>query len=214
LDEVVYILEIVGTIAFAVSGAVVAIKKEMDIFGVVFIAITTAVGGGIFRDLLIGQLPPVAFVHYEYVFAAIVTALGIFLFAFVRRDINHHQHWAAIDRVNNIFDALGLGAFTVIGMNRAIVAGFGDNIFLVIFLGMITGIGGGILRDTLVRDIPFVLTEKVYAVASLMGAICYYIFYWMGINLVVAALVGIAVIFAIRMASSKFRWHLPRVRLQ
>jgi uncharacterized membrane protein YeiH len=212
LDELVYILEIIGTIAFAVSGAVVAIKKETDIFGVVFI--TTAVGGGIFRDLLIGQLPPVAFVHYEYVFAATVTALGIFMFAFLRRDKNHHQHWEAIDRVNNIFDALGLGAFTVIGMNRAIVAGLGDNVFLVIFLGMITGIGGGILRDTLVRDIPFVLTERVYAVASLFGAICYYILYWQGINLVVAALVGIAVIFAIRMASSKFRWHLPRVRLQ
>jgi uncharacterized membrane protein YeiH len=214
LDELVYLLEIVGTIAFAVSGAVVAIKKETDVFGVVFIAITTAVGGGIFRDLLIGELPPVAFVHYEYVFAATVTALGIFLFAFIRRDKNHHQHWAAIDRVNNIFDALGLGAFTVIGMNRAIVAGLGDNVFLVIFLGMITGIGGGIIRDTLVRDIPFVLTERVYAVASLFGAIFYYILYWQGINLVVAALVGIAVIFAIRMASSKFRWHLPRVRLQ
>jgi uncharacterized membrane protein YeiH len=90
----------------------------------------------------------------------------------------------------------------------------GDNVFLVIFLGMITGIGGGILRDTLVRDIPFVLTERVYAVASLLGAICYYVLYWQGINLVLAALVGIAVIFAIRMASSKFRWHLPRVRLQ
>ena len=164
--------------------------------------------------MLIGELPPVAFVHYEYVFAATVTAIGIFLFAFIRRDKNHHQHWAAIDRVNNIFDALGLGAFTVIGMNRAIVAGLGDNVFLVIFLGMITGIGGGILRDTLVRDIPFVLTERVYAVASLTGAICYYLLYWMGVNLVVAALVGIAVIFAIRMASSKFRWHLPRVRLQ
>jgi uncharacterized membrane protein YeiH len=214
LDELVYILELIGTAAFAVSGAVVAIKKETDVFGVVFIAITTAVGGGIFRDLLIGELPPVAFVNYEYVFVAAVTALGIFLFAYFRRDKNHHQHWATIDRFNNVFDALGLGAFTVIGMNRAILADLGDNVFLVVFLGMITGIGGGILRDTLVRDIPFVLTERVYAVASLFGAICYYILYWQGINLVVAALVGIAVIFAIRMASSKFRWHLPRVRLQ
>lgn len=214
MHDIVYILEIIGTIAFAVSGAVVAIKKETDVFGVVFIAITTAVGGGIFRDLLIGKLPPVAFVHYEYVFAATVTALCIFLFAYIRRDKNHHQHWAAIDRVNNVFDAIGLGAFTVIGMNRAIVAGLGDNVFLVIFLGMITGIGGGILRDTLVRDIPFVLTERIYAVASLVGAMCYYTLYWQGVNLVAAALVGIGVIFAIRMASSKFRWHLPRVRLQ
>lgn len=147
-------------------------------------------------------------------FAATLTALGIFLFAYIRRDKNHHQHWEAIDRVNNIFDALGLGTFTVIGMNRAIVAGLGDNVFLVIFLGMITGIGGGILRDTLVRDIPFVLTQKVYAVASLVGATIYYVMYWQGINLVVSAFVGIAVIFAIRMASSKFRWHLPRVKLQ
>ncbi len=214
MNEIVYILELVGTAAFAVSGAVVAIKKETDIFGVVFIAITTAVGGGIFRDLLIGNLPPVAFVQYEYVVVAAVTALGIFLFAYFRRDKNHHQHWAAVDRVNNIFDALGLGAFTVIGMNRAILSGLGDNVFLVVFLGMITGIGGGILRDTLVRDIPFVLTERVYAVASLIGAVCYYTMHVLDINTVVSALVGIAVIFVIRMASSKFRWHLPRVRLQ
>ena len=214
MNEIVYILELIGTAAFAVSGAVVAIKKETDVFGVVFIAITTAVGGGIFRDLLIGNLPPVAFVQYEYVFVAAVTALGIFLFAYFRRDKNHHQHWATIDRVNNIFDALGLGAFTVIGMNRAILSGLGDNVFLVVFLGMITGIGGGILRDTLVRDIPFVLTERVYAVASLIGAGCYYTMYVLEINTVVSALVGIAVIFVIRMASSKYRWHLPRVRLQ
>lgn len=214
MDDIIYILELLGTVAFAISGAVVAIKKETDVFGVVFIAITTAVGGGIFRDLLIGNLPPIAFVHYEYVSVATVTALGIFLFAYIRRDKNHHQHWAAIDRVNNIFDALGLGAFTVIGMNTAIVAGLGENVFLVIFLGMITGIGGGILRDTLVRDIPFVLTEKIYAVASLVGAIGCYVLYWMGVNSIVSALVGIGVIFAIRMASSKFRWHLPRVRLQ
>lgn len=214
MHDIVYSLELIGTVAFAVSGSVVAIKKETDVFGVVFIAITTAVGGGIFRDLLIGELPPVAFVNYEYVFAATLTAIGIFIFAYTRRDVNHHQHWAKIDRVNNIFDALGLGAFTVIGMNRAIIAGLGDNVFLVIFLGMITGIGGGILRDTLVRDIPFVLTEKVYAVASLVGAICYYVMYLQRANLAFSALVGIGIIFGIRMASSKFKWHLPRVRLQ
>jgi uncharacterized membrane protein YeiH len=214
LDQIIYILELIGTVAFAVSGAVVAIKKETDVFGVVFIAITTAVGGGIFRDVLIGNLPPVAFTHYEYVSVATVTALAIFLFAYIRRDKKHHQHWEAIDRVNNVFDAIGLGAFTVIGMNTAIVAGLGGNVFLVIFLGMITGIGGGILRDTLVRDIPFVLTQRIYAVASLVGAIGYYILYWIGVHLVVCALVGIVVIFAIRMISSKFKWHLPRVRLQ
>lgn len=214
MNDIVYALELIGTAAFAVSGAVVAIKKETDIFGVIFIAITTAVGGGIFRDLLIGTLPPVAFLQYEYVFVAAVTGFGIFLFAYFRRDKNHHQHWATIDRFNNVFDALGLGAFTVIGMNRAILAGLGDNVFLVVFLGMITGIGGGILRDTLVRDIPFVLTERVYAVASLIGAVCYYVMHILEINTVVSALAGIAVIFTIRMASSKFRWHLPRVRLQ
>lgn len=214
MNDIIYILEIIGTIAFAVSGAVVAIKKETDIFGVVFIAITTAVGGGILRDLIIGNLPPIAFQNYEYVFAAAVTGLGIFMYAYIRRDKNNHQHWEAIDRINNIFDAIGLGAFTVIGMNTAIMAHLGDNMFLVIFLGMITGIGGGIIRDSLVGDIPFVLTEKVYAVASMLGAICYYLLYWMGINLTFCAIVGIVVIFAIRMISSKFNWHLPRIRLE
>lgn len=213
MNDIVTILELIGTAAFAASGAMVAIKKETDIFGVLFIAVTTAVGGGIFRDLLIGIVPPMAFQHYAYVSVALVTALGIFVYACLRRDKDHHQHWASIDRVNNVFDAVGLGAFTVIGMNTAIVAGFGNNVFLVVFLGMITGIGGGMLRDLLVREIPVVLTEQIYAVASLAGACAYELLYWFGANRLACALAGIAVIFAIRMISSGYRWHLPRVKL-
>lgn len=213
MNDIITVLELLGTVAFAASGAMVAIKKETDVFGVIFIAVTTAVGGGIFRDLLIGNLPPAAFQHYKYVFVAAATALVFFLYAFLRRDKNHHLHWAAIDRVNNIFDAIGLGAFTVIGMNTAIVAGLGQNVFLVVFLGMITGIGGGMIRDLLVREIPAVLTERIYAVASLAGAGVYEGLYFMGMNRLTCALVGIVVIFAIRMISSRCRWHLPRVKL-
>lgn len=213
LNDVIYGLELLGTVAFAVSGALAAIGKGADLFGVVFIGVTTAVGGGIMRDLIIGVQPPVAFVHYEYVAASAATALLIFTFAYLRLD-HYKNRKGLIERYNVAFDAAGLGVFTVIGMNAGIAAGHGDNPFLVIFLGMLTGIGGGILRDTLVREIPLVLRKQVYAVASLAGGLLYYVLYWAGTDRIVCALAGIALIFILRMASARLRWHLPRIPLE
>lgn len=213
LNDVIYGLELLGTVAFAVSGALAAIGKGADLFGVVFIGVTTAVGGGILRDLIIGETPPVAFREYEYVAVSAVTALLIFAFAYHRLE-HYINRRGLIERYNIAFDAAGLGVFTVIGMNAGIAAGHGDNPFLVIFLGMLTGIGGGILRDTLVREIPLVLRKQVYAVASLSGGLLYYILYWAGADRIVCALAGIALIFLLRMASARLRWHLPRIPME
>lgn len=212
LVEAIYVLELLGTVAFAVSGALVAIGKGTDLFGVTFIGVTTAVGGGILRDLFIGVVPPMAFRHYEYVAVSAATALLIFAFAYHR--IEHYKNGKAlIERYNLAFDAVGLGVFTAIGINAGIAAGHGENPFLVIFLGMLTGIGGGILRDTLVREIPLVLTKQVYAVASMAGGILYYLLYLAGVDRIVCALAGIGLVFLLRMTSARFRWHLPRIHM-
>ena len=210
-DNIFFILEIIGTIAFAVSGAVLAVKKEADIFGVLFLGIITAVGGGILRDIMLGALPPRIFTDSVYVLVASAVSLTVFLFAVIFYDKYTYSE-NRIDRINNIFDAVGLGVFSVYGMIAGIEAGYGDNGFFVIFLGMTTGIGGGIIRDTLVKDMPFVLRKRIYAVASLSGCLLYYMLYRLTVDNVIAAFIGMAAVFALRMLATKYKWNLPAVK--
>ena len=143
------ILEIIGTIAFSVSGAVVGTKKKMDILGVATMGLITAVGGGIIRDIIIGVVPPTAFRNPIYTFIAILTAIIVFL-PFISRRIN-------LDRLIWILtDSIGLGAFTMIGVSTGVSF---DNVFLEIFLGVITGIGGGVLRDICSGNIPMIFVK-------------------------------------------------------
>ena len=150
---VLKILEIVGTIAFAVSGAFVAIKAKLDLFGVLFIGTITAVGGGIVRDLLIGATPPAIFSKAHVVLVALAASALVFLLAYIkRRDFDAIQK--KVEYVNTFFDAVGLGAFTVMGTEVAFVNGLSGNAFLSIALGMLTGVGGGIFRDVLTNTTP------------------------------------------------------------
>ena len=139
------VLEAIGTVAFAVSGATVALQRRLDVFGVMLLGLTTALGGGCIRDLLLGRTPPVMFSQPLYAIVAIVTSLVVFLLAYFWRGI-FFSHMVLIDRVNNVFDALGLGMFTVIGVRAGVAAGYGDNAFLCVFLGLLTGVGGGVLE--------------------------------------------------------------------
>lgn len=204
------VLELIGTCAFAVSGAVLAITKRFDIFGVIFSAIITALGGGTIRDILLGNLPPAMFRNYIYLIFALAAAVLTFVTASIMKN-KFSENIVFIDKVNNVFDAVGLGVFTVVGMNIAINSGFSDNFFFVVFLGMTTGCGGGILRDVIVRDVPFVLRKRIYAVASICGGIIYYILH-IALNQgeLLSALVGILVIFALRILASVFKWDLPK----
>ena len=145
--SVFFMIEIVGTIAFACSGALVAIKKNLDLLGVIVLGVTTAVGGGMLRDLLIGIHPPALFVNPVYVLAAFVAVLILFAFVRYRRITMEALSSLWYERVMNLLDAIGLGAFTVVGIDTAIGAGFGGYKFLMIFLGVITGVGGGIIID-------------------------------------------------------------------
>ncbi len=210
MDTMLLVLELIGTCAFAISGAVLGITKRFDIFGVIFSGIITALGGGTVRDLLLGNLPPAMFRNYIYLIFAVATCLLTFIIASILKN-KFSENIVLIDKVNNIFDAIGLGVFTIVGMNVAINSGFSDNFFFVVFLGMTTGCGGGILRDAIVSEVPFVLRKRVYAVASIAGGIAYYVMYIMlHQGVVISSVVGITLIFALRILASVFKWDLPK----
>lgn len=203
------VLEIVGTISFAVSGAMVAVRKRVDLFGVLFLGIITALGGGMLRDVMLGMTPPAVFQNGIYVLMAAGTALAVFLLAFLFQE-KYLMGEQTIDQINNVFDALGLGAFTVIGVQVAMEAGFGDNVLLLVCMGMITGIGGGLIRDLMVMEIPFVLRKRVYAVASITGALVYYVLQRTDLRSGTSVFAGVLWIFGMRMLATKFKWNLPK----
>jgi uncharacterized membrane protein YeiH len=211
MDDVMFILELVGAAAFAVSGAMVGIEKKADVFGVLFLAITTALGGGVIRDLLIGRIPPVMFTSYYYLLISAAAALAVFVDAYLRRE-KYKKHLDKLDAVNNIFDAIGLAVFTISGMNAAIPVS--DNVILVLFVGMCTGVGGGMLRDIMTNTMPKVLRKRVYAVASLLGGGLYYAMLAAGVNQLVSIGCGMLLIFALRLFATIYKWNLPAVDLE
>ena len=210
MDEIMFVLELIGAAAFAVSGAMVAIEKRADIFGILFLAVTTALGGGVIRDVLIGRIPPVMFASYWYLLISVVAALAVFIDAYLRSE-KYKLHLDKLDAVNNIFDAIGLAVFTVSGMNAAMPVS--DNVILVLFVGMCTGVGGGMLRDVMTNTMPKVLRKRVYAVASLLGGGLYYAMYDLGVNQIVSLGCGMLLIFALRLFATIFKWNLPSVKL-
>ena len=159
MDETL-ILNLVGTFAFGLSGGILAVRKKMDLFGVLVLSVATGLGGGIMRDLILGHTPPVTLVDWRYLAAAGVAGLLVFL------DFRQIVRW---NRFVIAFDAAGLAIFTVTGTTIALAAGLGP--VPAVLLGMLTGIGGGALRDILAAEVPLVLRSEIYAVASLLGAI-------------------------------------------
>lgn len=194
------ILEIIGTIAFSVSGAVVGIRKKMDILGVTTLGIITAVGGGVIRDIIIGATPPAAFRNPVYALVAIAAALVVFL-PFISTRINlDHFIWI-------LADSIGLGAFTMIGVSTG--ASF-DNVFLEVFLGVITGVGGGVIRDVCSGDIPMIFIKHFYACPCIIGAVICAVMN--DINPDLAIVSGFAAIIVLRLLAAKYKWHLPKAK--
>ena len=203
------VCEWLGTAAFAVSGAMVAIDKGMDLFGVIFLAMITALGGGTLRDVLIGHFPPRMFTNYQFLALAVCCALVVFVMADIYKE-RYVRKEGGIERVNNVFDAIGLGVFAVSGARIGMEAGFADNAFLVTFLGMTTAVGGGMIRDVLLQRIPFVLNKRVYAVAAIAGALTYWGIEVVFLNPVLAYAVGWLVTVTLRMLATIYKWNLPR----
>lgn len=204
--HILLIIEIIGTIAFAVSGAEVGLKKGMDVFGVAILGLTTAVGGGVIRDLILGNTPPATFRHPIYAVVAICVSIIMFLPA-VRRFFERREklyHYSML-----LMDSLGLGIFTVVGIQTAYSMSRSHGIFLLVFVGVITGVGGGILRDVMAGNMPYVFVKHFYATASLIGAlICVLI--WPHLGDTLSMIIGAALITLLRLFAAHYRWSLPK----
>lgn len=207
----IFILEIIGTIAFASSGAMAGIRKNMDIFGVTVLGITTAVGGGCIRDLILGIHPPKMFHNFSYVGAAIITSCLLFLIIFWKKELLESRFLTTYEQFMNTFDAIGLGIFTVTGIRTAMAVTDAENMFLLIFVGVVTGIGGGMLRDIMSGSTPFVFVKHVYACASLTGAVLYLILY-RHISDEASMILSAAAVIIIRLLAAHYRWNLPRIK--
>ena len=209
-EILIHVTELIGTVAFSVSGAIHAIGKKLDLLGVVVLGCLTALGGGVLRDLLLGQIPPHAFSNFEYLTVATISALAVFAVARFFQS-GYRTHLTQLEQVNNIFDAIGLGTFSVVGVQIAVETGHGGNFFFCIFLGVTTGCGGGILRDLMCAKVPGVLTKHIYALASAAGGALYWSLHLLQIPDLAAVLCGIGAVITIRMLATVFRWSLPKL---
>lgn len=205
--------DLIGTIAFAISGALVAIQNDMDIFGVNVLAITTACGGGMMRDIVIGHIPPTMFVSPRYVLVASIMANIVFVLIYSRQHMP--KKVAPIyDHVLFWFDTLGLAAFTVDGVYIGIQYGYRNHLFLIIFLGFITGVGGGALRDIMADRKPDIFVKNIYASASIAGAICMVVLFFQLYSWRISMFGSFIVIILLRYFAAKFHWNLPKISHQ
>jgi len=198
VQDLFFIFEIIGTVAFAISGALMAIRKKMDIFGVAILGMTTAVAGGIIRDLILGITPPAAFVHPVYALTAIGVSLIMFIPA-IRKALSH------LEAVLLVMDSIGLAAFTVTGVGAGMAF---HNLFLTVFVGTVTGVGGGVLRDLFAGNRPYIFVKHFYACASIIGSLISALLW--DINELLAMIVGMAAIFILRILAAVFKWSLPK----
>jgi uncharacterized membrane protein YeiH len=199
MQALVLVLDLIGTFVFALAGATAGVRRHLDLFGVLVLSFAAATAGGIVRDVLIGAVPPAAMSDWRYVAASILAGIVTFRWSGV------------IERLRNpvrMFDAAGLALFAVAGAHKALA--FGLNPVMAALLGMLTGIGGGIVRDLLLAQIPLVLRSELYAVAALAGAIVVVLGDRLSLDPVATALTGAVLCFSLRMIALRLGWRLPR----
>jgi uncharacterized membrane protein YeiH len=199
LHTLYHFLDLAGTFVFAISGAVAAKQRGLDLFGICAIAFTVACGGGIIRDLCIGAIPPAGLTNWHYLTAAIgATGMTIGLYSFVQR-LNHPVL---------LFDALGLSLFAVTGAQKALA--YGHNVEVAVLLGITTAVGGGVLRDILLNRVPVILEKEIYASAALLGALIVVLgnyLKWLSNDWV--SIIALTVCFGLRLLALRFHWNLP-----
>lgn len=206
MNLIFIIFELIGTVAFALSGALTAIKKEMDIFGACVLGMTTAIGGGIIRDVLVGVTPPSSLINPTNAFIAIAVSIITYIPVIQKFVIRKHR---AYDLILFFADSVGLGVFTVIGASTAFEHIEDPNLFTAVFLGVLTGVGGGILRDVFGRDVPKIFVKNFYACASIVGAVAYAIAYRY-VDSIFAFSLGTVTVLTLRVLAMVFRWELPK----
>jgi len=196
---VLYALDLIGTAAFAASGAWVAVRRRMDLFGVLVLGLVTAVGGGTLRDLLVGDLPPFSLQDETYLYISIIAALAVFA---------SRKRFLAVERQLLILDAVVLGTFAVIGTTKALDFQLG---FLgAVLMGVMTCTAGGVVRDVLANQVPLILRKEVYASACLAGSVLLVALEYFGIPRPSAAVFAAVTVITLRLLAIHYNWSLPR----
>ena len=204
--------DIIGTIAFAISGAILACKKNMDILGVIVLGLVTALGGGFVRDLVLGITPPKMFQNSTNALISTVFAVLVFIFFFTKKNFSNNHLLKLMNRFMIITDTIGLASFTITGMATALSLGYHKK-FLLIFVGAITGVGGGMIRDVLAGTIPFIFKEQIYAGACILGSIVFIIarnFFSYELSMIICFFT----VLVFRLLAVKKNWNLPRIKNQ
>lgn len=201
-DDIVVLIDIVGTFVFAISGALAAGEKRFDLMGVAIIAFVTAVGGGTIRDLLIGAQPVGWMQSYHYL---LITLIGVAL------TFSVHKHLQRFRRSFFLFDAIGLGTFAIAGMEKAL--SFGVSPVYAILCGMISGCFGGLIRDVLCNDIPLIFRKEMYALPALVGASIYLGLDTLKVLPEISLPATILIVTSFRILSVRYNWQLPQVRM-
>ncbi|HEY7079244.1 MAG TPA: trimeric intracellular cation channel family protein [Nitrososphaeraceae archaeon] len=196
----IHFLDLFGTTIFAVTGALKAIEHKLDVVGVVVLSGVAGLAGGIIRDVVLGLTPPSALVDPSYIIITSITGIGILLL---------YRYTKNLMRLFLTFDAFGLGIFSLLGANIAFSM-FGLNLVIMMFAGIITAVGGGIIRDMLVSEVPLVLRKELYVSVSFVGVLLFFILLYLGVNIIISTIIGIIVITIFRIVAIKYNWNLPR----
>lgn len=215
METTIILLEIIGTIAFSISGTLAAIKAKMDILGTVIMAIVTSVGGGYIRDLTLGMTPPTVFVKPIYLTVATLTCVLMLIGLVIYKHettLQQRLKTNILENIINLSDSIGLGIFTMSGVSMAIAHKEINSFVLLLFVGTITGVGGGIIRDVFTLKIPAVFTKHIYALASMIGATLF-IFLRTVIDPSIAMFISAFIVVMIRFVSAKYKLSLPKVSL-
>ena len=191
-------LNLMGTFAFGLSGGILAVRKQMDLFGVLVLSVATGLGGGILRDIILGHIPPATLSDWRYLAAAGLA--GFLVFVWYDRVVHHGRFITA-------FDAVGLSIFTVTGTTLALSAGLSPA--PAVLLGMLTGVGGGVLRDVLAAEVPLIFRSEIYAVASMFGAIIIIVASQTGLSGFIPEAIAALATFTLRMVSVRRGWRIP-----
>ena len=199
--RVLVAVDLIGVFVFAISGAVLAVRKSLDIFGIAALAFAAGLGGGIIRDVLIEDVPPVALTDGRYTIAALTAAALVFV---------SHRQLERLGPAVRIFDAIGLAFFAVAGTSKALDAGLPG--WAAVGIGLVTAVGGGVLRDVLAGEVPLVLRREIYAVAALLGGVLVALAYELDLYGPVPAAGAVLVAFLVRFVAVRRNWNAPTAR--
>ena len=201
MPVLIHSLDLFGTMAFAVTGAMKGVAFKMDILGVIVLSSITGMAGGMLRDIVLGRIPPAALIDPTYILVTTITGISVFYL---------YPNIKSLLGLFLKFDALGLGVFSIIGATIALNGGYGLNLLIMMFAGVITAVGGGIVRDVLVNEKPLVFIKELYVSLSFIGILLFFSLLYMGVALDTSSIIGISFITGLRIAAMRFNWNLPR----